>query len=211
MRRVTPTLHHVEYGEAVTWTPPAGAVKFLAWTQPRVFTHDDPSPNEELAYGGAAPAWTEAGGFDIARSAKITPEGKGRPLSGFEATATGVTATWAALLTLAQGVLTEIVQIIAYGADGKAISIDRYAVPAPSSTDAAMIAAQERRVLQHLLASREAIATRGGVKAQTRGEADQLEYMDLPVIDRRIAEVRARIAWFDQAASGNILPRAELW
>ena len=31
------------------------------------------------------------------------------------------------------------------------------------------------------------------------------------VLDRRIAEVRSRIAWFEAAANGNILPRMETW
>ena len=213
MRRVTPTVHHVEYGEDLSWTPPAGAVKWLVWTQPRVTTH---SQDEglgvaiDLAYGGPAPGWTEVGGWDAATAAKIAIDGKGQPLTGFEATADGVTATWAALLVIAQGLLSEVVMVIAYGADGLAMQIDRYFVPAPSSTDASVIAAQERGVLQHLLVARERAATRGGVKMRG-GEGDQEEYIELPVLDRRIAEVRARIAWFEQAARGNALPRAEFW
>ena len=36
--------------------------------------------------------------------------------------------------------------------------------------------------------------------------------MPIAVIDRRIAEVRARDGvWFEQAAQGNTLPRAEYW
>ena len=99
MRRVTPNQHHIEYGEDLSWSPPAGAVKFLVWGQPRVLTFDDlgvgateiayggPAPawteigGFDIAYGGPAPAWTEIGGFDIAADEKITPE-KGAPLPG---------------------------------------------------------------------------------------------------------------------------------
>ena len=82
MRRVTPNQHHIEYGEDLSWSPPAGAVKFLVWGQPRVLTFDDLGVGAtEIAYGGPAPAWTEIGGFDIAADEKITPE-KGAPLPG---------------------------------------------------------------------------------------------------------------------------------
>ena len=102
----TPNTHHLEYGESLSWSPPAGAVKFLVWTQPRVQTYADMGVSAiHTAYGGAAPGWTEAGGYDIAADAKIDPgaDNKGTPLDGAEATATGVTVTWAALVTLSQG------------------------------------------------------------------------------------------------------------
>ena len=37
------------------------------------------------------------------------------------------------------------------------------------------------------------------------------EFESLPVLDRRIAKVRLRIAWFKEVANGNILPRMETW
>ena len=214
MRSVTKApvrTHRLEYGEDLSWSPPEGAVKFLVWSQPIIQTYaDDDVPTDVLAYGGAAPAWTEVGGFDIAADAKITPDAKATPLAGFEATATGVAATWRALLVLAQGLLVEVVQVIAYDGDGRAIAIDRYRVPAPSSTDASVIAAQETRVLQHLLAARERAATGGGLTVY-EVEGERREYENLGVLDRRIAEVRARVAWFSQAAEGNALPRQEFW
>ena len=211
MRRVTPNQHRLEYGETLSWSPPEGAVKFLVWTQPRVFTFDDLGVGAtESAYGGPAPAWTEAGGYDITADEKITPE-KGAPLPGAEATVAGVSVTWAALMTLSQGLMTEVLQIIAYDTTGKATQIDRYSVPAPSSTDASVIAAQERRVLQNLLAARETAAATGGRKRIGDDTLGEIEYENIGVIDRRIAEVRSRIAWFSQAAAGNTLPRQEFW
>ena len=44
---------------------------------------------------------------------------------------------------------------------------------------------------------------------QTEGDGHEL--MELAALDRRVAEVRARIVWFDTAAAGNALPRAEFW
>ena len=107
--------------------------------------------------------------------------------------------------------MTEIVQVISYDGDGKATTIDRYSVPAPSSTDANVIAAQERKVLQNLLVARETAASTGGRKKVGEETLGEVEYESLAVLDRRIAEVRARIVWFEQAAAGNVLPRQEYW
>ena len=211
MRRVTPNQHRIEYGEVLSWSPPEGAVKFLVWSQPRVVSYDDLGVGaSEVAYGGPAPAWTECGGYDIAADLKITPE-KGTPLPGAEASGTGVTVTWAALMALSGGLLTETVQIIAYNSDGKATQIDRFSVPAQASTEASVIAGQERRLLQSLLIARERAAATGGVKRRGGGDAGEEEFESIAALDRRIAEVRGRIAWFEQAAQGNTLPRAEFW
>ena len=74
-----------------------------------------------------------------------------------------------------------------------------------------MIAAQERRTLQSLLLARDRRAGAGGIIKIDHGEAGAEEYESLAVLDRRIAEVRARIAWFEDAAEGNGLPRATYW
>ena len=91
------------------------------------------------------------------------------------------------------------------------MQIDRFAVPAPNTTDASTIAAQERRLLQTLLHARERAAGTGGVRKHDQGEGIGDEYESLAVLDRRIAETRARVAWFEQATDGNTLPRAEYW
>ena len=84
--------------------------------------------------------------------------------------------------------MTEIVQVISYDGDGKATTIDRYSVPAPSSTDANVIAAQERKVLQNLLVARETAASTGGRKKVGEETLGEVEYESLAVLDRRIAE-----------------------
>lgn len=211
--RATVYKHVIEYGETLSWQPPAGATKFIVWTQPTVQTYDDhATPSDLVAAGGKPPAWTEAGGYDITADAEIDSGIEGaKRLTGYELDANGVTMTWRALLVIAQGALNEPVQIIAYAPDGRAMRIDRYAVPAPSSTEAGLIAAQERRFLEHLLAARESAAVTGGAKVREAGEGERVEYESLAVLDRRIAEVRARIVWFDTAAEGNALPRQEFW
>ena len=84
-------------------------------------------------------------------------------------------------------------------------------MPAPNATDASTIAGQERRLLQTLLQARERAAGTGGVRKHDEGEGVGDEYESLAALDRRIAETRARVAWFEQAAEGNALPRAEYW
>ena len=118
---------------------------------------------------------------------------------------------WITLTDLAEGLDTEIVQFIAYDGDGRAMQIDRFAVPAPNATDVSTIAAQERRLVQTLLQARERAAGTGGVPRHDEGEGVRDEYESLAVLDRRIAETRARVAWLEAAANGNILPQIETW
>ena len=67
-----------------------------------------------------------------------------------------------------------------------------------------MITAQERQTLQSLLVARDQAVGRSGVIEMFEGE----KFESLAVLDRRIAECRARIAWFEAAADGNDLPGA---
>ena len=96
--------------------------------------------------------------------------------------------------------------VVAY-AGGKAIQRTIFRIPAPSLIDPGVIAAQERRTLQSLLLARDQRAGAGGVIKVFEGG----EFESLAVLDRRIAECRARIAWFEDAAEGDPLPRAEYW
>ena len=210
MTRATVYRHEIDYGEDATWTAPAGAAKWLAWRKTALHSlmGDEPSPGY-VQYGGAAPAWAEIGGYDIAAAEEIAFEGYVGV--DFEATAAGARVTWAVLVALGDGLDSEAIQFTAYDADGRAMRIDRYAVPAPNSTDADTIAAQERRLLQSLLLSRDRAAGAGGIRklGATDGSGDEFE--SLAALDARIAACRARIAWFEQAAQGNTLPRAEYW
>ena len=214
MTRAPVYRHRVEFGEDVAWTAPAGAAKWLAWRKTALQAAFGTSVAElagSTIYGGDPPSWKEIGGYDIAGDAVI--EVTDKLIEGFEAvaTATGFTVPWITLMDLAGGLDTEVVQIVAYDGDGRAVQIDRFAVPAPNTTDASTIAAQERRLLQTLLHARERTAGTGGVRKHDEGEGIGDEYESLAVLDRRIAETRARVAWFEQAADGNTLPRAEYW
>ena len=102
--------------------------------------------------------------------------------------------------------------ISAHDADMRVISKDVYSIPAPTTTNSASIAAQERRVLKQLLEMRSGLASMAGghVKVSTP-DGTEVERMPIAVIDRRIIEVRARIRWFELAAEGNTMPGLALW
>ena len=51
----------------------------------------------------------------------------------------------------------------------------------------------------------------GGHIKVTTPDGTVVERMEIAVIDRRIVEVRARIAWFEESTRGNVMPRAEFW
>ena len=53
--------------------------------------------------------------------------------------------TWSDLLLVFDGFDPELFQITAHDEDMRVISKDLYSIPAPTSTNAASIAAQERR------------------------------------------------------------------
>ena len=216
---------YVEFGEDVTWTPPDGATKYLAWRRTDIMPPFELSTEHvsgPTTYGGDPPRWTEFGGYDIENNAVI---GETHPAAvspvrviGFEdiATATGFTMPWDSLYDAVRNGLAEAVMVIPYGRDFhgfqiRAMQRDIFVLPQASSTDAGVIAAQERRLLQTLLLARERAGAQGGVKRRDAGEGVGEEYESLAALDRRVAEVRARIVWFEQAAEGNALPRQEHW
>ena len=199
----------VEYGEDATYSPPAGADRFTAWRRTEImppFGHGE----AETSYGGLPPQWTMFGGYDIAAADVIKEDTKAGALrsgvTGFEPVATGFAVPWNTMIDFTSGLGSEALMVVAYAA-GKATEKVIYAIPAPSATHAAVIAAQERRVLQSLLLARERVAGQGGIKSRFEG----VEYENLAVLDRRISEVRARIVWFEAAENGNTLPRMETW
>ena len=131
---------------------------------------------------------------------------------GFEAAASaeGFSVEWETLAAASATGLREVLMVVAY-ADGKAARRTIFRTPASSSIDPGVIAAQERQLLQSLLRTRDQRAGSGGIIKHDHGEAGAEEFESLAVLDRRIAECRARIAWFEQAAEGNPLPRLETW
>ena len=196
MGRVTPERHQIDFGEPLAWTPPAATGAFYVWSK--------------IADADAAMRWRRLAGWDVANGAPIViadaPTGVGLQL-----TAPAVSLDWPALLALFDGFDNEILQITAHDGDGAMLSRDVYLLPPPTATNAATIAAQERRVLKSLIARREATYEVAGIMRVSSADGSGLEREPIAVLDRRIAEVRARIAWFEAAAAGNALPRQEFW
>ena len=196
---VTSTRHQIEFGEGVRWTPPPGTGAFFAWGK-----HAD---------ADTAMRWRRLAGWDVANNQAVSipdaPSGRGVQLS-----AAIVAMNWTDLLALFDGFDSEIMQITTH-ADEAALALltrDVFMLPAPTSTNAATIAAQERRVLKQLLAMRTGLADLvGGHISVKTPDGSEVERMPIGLLDRRISEIRARIAWFEEAAAGNDLPRAVYW
>ena len=209
----------LDFGEDAVYSPPPGADRWSA------FRHSSIMPtmgeggygNANITYGGSPPQWTLIGGWDIAADEYIPlPEFTApldAPATGFEqvASASGFAASWHSLASAAADGLRSILMAVAYSR-GRAIHKTIFRVPPPAAIDATVVAAQERRLLQSLLLARDARAGAGGVIRVDHGsETGSEEFESLAVLDRRIAECRARIAWFEQAGEGNDLPRATYW
>ena len=150
-------------------------------------------------------------GWDVVNDAALDVPGKRPGGIGIAVSAAGVTVQWQDALALFDGYDPEVLMVSALDGNGRVACIDRFVLPSPNSSDAATIAAQERRLLQTLLNSRERVAGAGGMVRVDGGEGIGHELMDLAALDRRVAEVRARIVWYETAAGGNALPRAEYW
>ena len=192
---MTTTHHQIDFGESLRWEPPAGTAKFFVWGKR---TADN-----------AIMRWRRVAGYNVLTSMKVTvPES-----SGNIAIPNGrIDMTWSDLLIVFDGFDPELFQITAHDEDMLVISIDVYSIPAPTSVNAASIAAQERRVLQQLLEMRSGLASMEGghIRVETP-DGTSVERMEIGVIDRRIIEVRARIKWFELAAEGNTMPGLNLW
>ena len=198
--RISPSRHELEFGEGLTWAPPALAARFYLWGKTAAFS--------SLKSEGAAPTWQQVAGFDIDGDVPIVIDGR---LTTFTITVGGVVADWATIAALFDGHDPELAMVTAADSQGRAISIDRYSLPNPESSSAATIAAQERAYLQSLLFTRSRVAGAGGHVRVSTPDGTEVERMDMAVLDRRVAEARARVAWFEQAAAGNTVPRAEFW
>ena len=195
MNRIPTTRHAIEFGESLRWEPPVGSSEFYLWGKRQ--------------RDGYAMRWRQLGGYSLATDSPITvPDGPGLvsipgPL---------LDMAWPDLLTNFDGFDPEILQVTAHRIDAQLIAIDVYALPPPTSINAASIAAQERRVLKDLLEMRLGLSALHAGHIKVSGpDGTEVERMDIGALDRRIAEVRARIAWFEQAADGNIMPRQEHW
>ena len=87
------------------------------------------------------------------------------------------------------------------------------ALPVIDSGSPNIVVAQEREVLALLL---DTALGRGGNKRHVANAGrcrmvGSETYADVMVLDRRISEIRARIAWFQAAARGVAMPGNVLW
>ena len=193
---MTTTQHHViNFGESLRWQPTESVVSFFVWGKR---TADN-----------SIMRWKRVAGFNVATGMRIpVPESSGNIIipSG------RIDMTWSDLLIVFDGFDPELFQVTAHDEEMTVISIDVFSIPAPTSTNASSIAAQERRLLKQLLEMRSGLASMksGHIKVSSP-DGTEVELMPIAVIDRRISEVRARIAIFEQAAEGNDLPRATYW
>ena len=219
MNRTPTEIIDVEYGEDTRYSPPPGADRWSAFSRTDILSslNDEARGSHLITHGGHPPQWAIAGSWDIAAGVFIPPpsttESPRANVSGFEgaASAAGFAIEWASLAAASTSGLREVLLVLAY-VDGKAISRTVFRTPASSAIDPVVIAAQERLVLQSLLRTRDQRAGAGGIIKHDHGEGIGRGIRDrLAVLDRRIAECRARIAWFEAAAEGNNLPRAVYW
>ena len=204
-----------------------GVSALRRWAEKHVIVGDGPRAGKRWKPGG--PTWAEVlDAMDDRTLEQVTLRGSvqsgktasllvaaldvpGKRPAGIGITAAGVTVEWQDALALFDGHDPEVLMVSALDGNGRVACVDRFALPSPNSSDAATIAAQERRLLQTLLNSRERVAGAGGVVRADGGEGIGHELIDLAALDRRVAEVRARIVWYETAAGGNALPRAEYW
>ena len=218
MSRTPTEIVEVEFGEDTRYSPPPGADRWTAFRRTDIMPAMSEAgfANANITYGGEPPTWAIMGGFDIAADQFIPlPEFTGSieaPSTGLEhaASAAGFAVDWDTLASATASGLREALMVIAYQ-NGLATHKTIYRVPAASAIDPTVIAAQERRQLMSLLQARDKRAGSGGIIKLDHGEGSGEEYESLAVLDRRIAECRARIAWFEDAAAGNPLPRVTYW
>ena len=202
----------IHYGEALSWEPVGGADSFQAWARD---------------HAGPGSRWIAAGGYDIAVNAAIEAV---KTIPDIVITAEGLSLPWATIdricaLNVSVDIAPDIpvdgerfttlparepLQVISY-CDGKAIRIDRFRFPVEAASPIETIIEQDRKYLHELLKMRVETVLTGGKRIISDGDGATETYASVETIDRRVAEVRARIAWFETAAAGDPMPRNEYW
>ena len=141
------TRHNVGFGEGVKWTPPEGAASFFVWVKHSAVD--------------SAMRWRRVAGWDVANNVVI-PVAIPVGAAEFRLSRAEVVLNWEALLSLFDGYDPEIIQFTTHAddtADSSALRTrDVYLLPPPASTNAASIAALERRFLGQLLEMRAGLA-----------------------------------------------------
>ena len=185
----------IQYGEALDFDAPDDATSYLLWAR------ETPTPMAR---------WISQGGYSITGDVVIAaPVGVTVSVAPmFEAE--GFTIDWPTLDLLAQAGEREPLQVISYK-NGRASRIDRYALPVTDASSPNVVISQEREVLALLIDQRLAASQTSGMSELTLPDGRSEKYADVMVLDRRISEIRARIAWFESAARGVSMPGATLW
>ena len=174
----------------------------------RVFKREKPDDH--------AAGWVQAGGWSFAMeqalAGELDPDGMAYILPGLVVAEGGATLPWASVRALMalSGTVAEGVQVVEY-VDGKAVLVFRYVLPMGLGDPLDVILAQDRELLDLMVKQRTEIATTDGVRQLQLPDGRTEEYASIEVWDRRIMEVRARVAWLEQAQAGNVLPRMEIW
>ena len=192
---MTTTHHQIDFGESLRWEPSDGVSQFFVWGKR---TADN-----------SIMRWKRVAGYNVETGMRVTvPESSGNIIipSG------RIDMVWSDLLIVFDGFDPELFLISAHDADMRVISKDVYSIPAPTSTNSSSIASQERKVLQQLLEMRSGLAgmSAGHISVKTP-DGTEVERMPIAVVDKRISELRARIAWFEAAAEGNHMPGPAYW
>ena len=187
--------YSIQYGESLDFTAADASTSYQLWAR------ETPTP---------AARWISQGGYSITGGVVIAaPVGMAVvvvPLYEAE----GFTIDWVTLDLLAQAGERELLQVISYQT-GRAVRIDRYALPVTDASSLNVVVAQEREVLALLLDQRLAASQTDGMSELTLPDGRSEKYSDILVLDRRISEIRARIAWYESAARGVALPGHLLW
>ena len=144
---ITPSRHELQFGEGFSWAPPPETVTYYVWAK------------RDAAAG--APRWAQVMGANVVNETVIAIDGESTPLT---LAPSGVVADWARVVSLFDGYDPEVAMITALNAGERLLSIDIYAMPRPNDTDAATIAASERKFLEHLLFQR--VRAGGGCRAR---------------------------------------------
>lgn len=113
---ITLKRHFIDYGEAVQWSPPAGAATFYAW-------------RKLIGTADVLPRWQQVGGFSIATDAAIDVPGD----TELVLSADGLTATWQTMIAMFVSD-PQLLMMTAQDAEGRLIARDVFLFPAPNLT-----------------------------------------------------------------------------
>ena len=119
--RAIPTLHEVDFGESVTWVPPAGAARYHVWIKTDSHTWFDDRDPSDMTYGGNSPRWAQVAGYDVENDVALDfPVAvAAKPVPNIEVTASGIEVGWQVALALFDGHDPEVMMVTALTPDAR--------------------------------------------------------------------------------------------